>query len=539
MQASQARLDTSGLRWPRPATTVWALPVAVYYFVRHSQDGALERGVAVLLAVGALALVRRHPGRALLVLLALLPFQVVILSYLLKLGVPEAVIRPLGSWRDLIILGLALAAYRDFVNAGRRLDTLDKLALGYIVLVTAYLLMPDVFVRGATDTFLGAPKDWETRLLAYRIDIGFVLLFLAARHATALEHVRDRAMRVVIVTGAVVAAVAIYEFSFSSSWNTFAIQTLQVPLYSFRVLHTVPADWGDIRHYVFIGGSKVVRPGTTFFDPLHAAFYLLAPLACGVELITRNKARWALLTTSLIAVALLMTNVRSAVIGAVVIVAVAVRQRSGRTSANRVRVATLLALGMLLLVPVAASSGFSSRSSQATDTSDDSTSAHLAGFWNGVHALGDDPLGRGLGTQPGVGDRFRVQTKVTSEDAYLQVGNELGIPTMIVFIILIGVLLRSLRRAADIAWDVPLASAARTAAWGLVVGGLFLHVWLYYGASFTMWGLAGMALRAAESRQLEPTPAPYRIDVPRPTAVAVDDLVRRTSRPLRPFAPPG
>ena len=222
-----------------------------------------------------------------------------------------------------------------------------------------------------------------------------------------MRRVRDRALPVILLSGTVVAAVAIFEFSFSDAWNTFAIETLQTQVYGFEVLDTVPRDWTDVRNYTEIGDNRVVRPGSTLFDPLHSAFFLLVPLACGIELITRNRARWSLLATSAIAVALLMTNVRSAVVGAVVIASIAARQRAGRTTANRVRVATLLVLGLVLLAPVAASSGFSDRASKATDTSDDSTSAHIEGFWNGLRALGDDPLGRGLGTQPGIGDRFR------------------------------------------------------------------------------------------------------------------------------------
>lgn len=505
--ANGPRFGLARLRRPRASTVAWALPVIVYYFVREAGDGAVERAVAIALAVGLLTVVRRHPAGALLCLLALIPFQIVIFSYLYRLGVPEAVVRPLSSWRDLIILGLAVAAYFDFTRGRRRLDTLDKLALTFIALVTAYLLLPDLFVRGATADFAGAPKDWETRLLAYRINIGFVLLFLAARHSNALKAARDRALPVILISGTVVAAVAIFEFSFSDAWNTFAVETLQTNVYRFEVLDTVPRNWTDVRSYTEIGDNQVVRPGSTLFDPLHSAFALLVPLACGLELITRNRARWSFLATSTVAVALLMTNVRSAVVGAVIIASIAARQKAGRTTANRVRVGTLLVLALVLLAPVAASSGFSDRASQATDTSDDSTNAHIEGFWNGIRALGDDPLGRGLGTQPGIGDRFRVETKVTSENGYLQVGNELGIVTMGVFVTLVIVLLRRLRVAAAVAWTLPIASAARAAAWGLAVGALFLHVWNYYAATYSMWAAAGLAIGAASR---EPVGAGHR-----------------------------
>ena len=84
-----------------------------------------------------------------------------------------------------------------------------------------------------------------------------------------------------------------------------------------------------------------------------------------------------------------------------------------------------------------------------------------------------------------------------------------GVPEMTEapFVTLVIVLLRRLRVAAAVAWTLPIASATRAAAWGLAVGALFLHVWNYYAATYSMWAAAGLAIGAASR---EPVGAGHR-----------------------------
>jgi O-antigen ligase len=216
---------------------------------------------------------------------------------------------------------------------------------------------------------------------------------------------------------------------------------------------------------------------------------------------SRSPGAWVL--GAVVAPALLLTNVRSALIAALVIAFLAVRPRPGRTAANRARIGLILAMGAVLLIPAAAASNLSQRSSEAADTTSESTGNHIDSLRAAVDSLSSDPMGRGLGTQPGVGDRFRVQTKLTSEDAYLQVGNELGIVAMILFIAMVLLTLRRLKDATARAPSSPLTSAVRSAAVGYAIGGLFLHVWIYLPVSITLWSLAGVVLGAAERTERE------------------------------------
>ena len=487
----------------RRSRASWAVPLAVFLLVSVLADTLLGEAVGLVIGIALFLLVMRSPGKSFLVLIAILPFQLVILPVAFRFGVPGAIVRPAASYRDLIVLGIAAAGLRNAVRERHRLDAFDKLGLAYLAIVTLYLAVPTLLVRGPSVDFPGPPLDVNVRLLAYRVDVGFVVLALGMRHAPIAPEIRDRVLRVVVVVGAIVAAVALFEFTASSSWNNFAVNTIQLPRYEQQILNTTRQDPTDIRQYVVVAGNKLTRPGSTLFNPLEAGFYLVISLGAGLELIARNKARASVLATIVIALGLLATYVRTAVIGAIVLGFYSVRAGPGRSSAARTRMTILLIAGLVFLIPAVASTGVGSRTSSAGQ--DQSSTEHLDSLNAGLHALATDPMGKGLGTQPGVGDRFHTATKLTSEDAYLQVGNELGIPEMIVFVALIIALLVRLRRARNSQPDDPLTSAAEAIGVALVIGGFFLHVWTYFSVALTFWGIAGLVIGVAERSA---TPAP-------------------------------
>jgi hypothetical protein len=154
-----------------------------------------------------------------------------------------------------------------------------------------------------------------------------------------------------------------------------------------------------------------------------------------------------------------------------------------------------------------AATGLSSRTSASLSGGQDATQ-HVSSLGDGFSALIAQPLGRGLGTAPGIGNRFDTSGQLTSESAYLQVGNELGVPEMVIFVALLLLLVRRLGRV-EPADDpgAPLAGALRAAFLGLLVGGLFLHVWLDFTLTLAVWSGAGLAIGVAERRMAERSPA--------------------------------
>jgi hypothetical protein len=483
---------------PRLDHLALALPLVVFWFVRRQPDARLEMLLGGTVALGLVLLIRRYPGPAFVSLVAWLPLQTILLSVLYRFGVPRPVLRPFAAWKELVVVGLLMAGARALSTGRSRLDALDKAALAYVGVVTLYLLFPRFFVQPTGFYFFGPPLDLGVRSLAYRVDVLFVLAFLGCRHAGIGRVDLHRACRAILVVGGVAAAVAAFEFFFSGAWNTVAVRWLGVTKYQREVL-ALSINSEDVRSYVVIAGRTLVRPGSIFLNPLALGFFLVLPLALAVERVLRRPAPFAThLLVGLIAAALFLSYVRSAILAALVVAVVSMGRAAGHVSTNRVRFALVLGVVVVLGLPAAAGTGLAARTAEVFDAEAGSTSDHLAGLGTGIDHLFTQPLGRGLGTQPGVGDRFATAGRVTSENSYLQVGNEVGVVALALFVTVTVLLLRRLNAYRDVpsaGW--PLVGL-RAAGIGLAVGALFLHIWLDFALALSFWGAAGAALGAAE-----------------------------------------
>jgi hypothetical protein len=153
-----------------------------------------------------------------------------------------------------------------------------------------------------------------------------------------------------------------------------------------------------------------------------------------------------------------------------------------------------LAAALIIAAPLVGAANLTTRSEGALTGADPSVAAHSNSLGDSISSLRDNPLGQGLGTGPAVGAaRFQVQ-QVVAENAYLQVGNEMGVVTMTVFVVLLIAVLRRLRaRDGTLPHDV-LRAAAWQAGVALAIGGLFLHVWINIPVAWIWWGGAGLAL---------------------------------------------
>jgi O-antigen ligase len=246
----------------------------------------------------------------------------------------------------------------------------------------------------------------------------------------------------------------------------------------------------------FIGGHAIVRAGSLLTNELTLGFYMLVALAVCLQRLTTRRltARYVVLTI-LCFVAITVTATRSAILAAVVVVIAATRIAATARAPRWFRLVLLLVLASIAVAPVAASTTAGQRVLAFTQGQDPSAQAHANSTSGAFTALAQNPLGRGLGTNPRIGQRFDVAGRVTSENVYLQVGNELGIAAALVFIGLLIATVRALwRRARSVHPARALALAAAAAGIGLIVGGFFLHVWLDFATALTFWTFAGLAL---------------------------------------------
>jgi O-antigen ligase len=465
--------------WP------WSVPVWVLAFIYLSHGRFLQRGVAALLALVVVLLASRRPDRSLLVLIIVLPFQGLVLAQLYAWGIPAAFVRPLSSWKETLALGVVVAGVQGYRASGRRLDRLDRLGLAYVAIVGAYALAPRLFAPGA-------PTDGSARSLAFRQIAGFVILLLAARHARLPSNFASRAANVVMIVGAVVAVIAVYEYFFSDAWNSFVVDNVKYIRYQLEILHTSPWSLTDVRRYGTVGGQQVVRVGSVFLDPLPAGFFLILPFAVAIERRLRGglRSRAGMALVVVIGAALVLTQTRAALIAALIVVFLAVRHVEGRTLNRRFQFALIFAAALILALPAISATGLSQRVTTTTSGQDPSSIDHLDSFWKGVHAVGAEPLGHGVGTSAGIGQRFGSAT--ITENSYLQVGIETGLIAMLVFAALTVAMVRRLRRSARHA-DLG-TSAIRSAGFGLAVGAFLLHTWSELAVAWVFWVLAGAAI---------------------------------------------
>lgn len=478
--------------WTSPERLAWLAPPGVFVAVLLSPV-PIEMMVAGVLGLGLILVLARRPMIPLIGLVVGLPVSQLVLAALFRIGVPRALVRPLGQWKEAAVAAVVLAALARWRRDKPPLDLLDKLALGYVAIGVVYLVLPGLFVAAPAGlTFTG-------RFFGFRSDVVYVLILLAARHLR-LDRSQLRALLWAALGAMVMAgSVGVFEWLASDSWNRFVIETLRVPRYRLDVLGLDPRQEGqrlyDIRTYGEVGGRSFVRVGTILLTHLAAGFYLAAGIALAVELIVRGRARrWIVVGCGVMAAGLVFTQTRAGLLAAAVAVLLAVRPMRGKSRANRIRFALALCGMAVFAIPAIVSAGLSDRLS-GDENSDD---AHRESFTRGISTIVDNPLGRGLATAAGGGQRVGSTDVVITENQYLQIGVQLGVPAMALYVGLVLILPRYLLRPSGLsggADDDPdedaAVSAVRIMFIGLCVGGFFLQPFIEFAVSWTAWALVG------------------------------------------------
>lgn len=492
-----SRRDPGRVRAALARDLIWLLPALILVVVYVNPHGHLSanRVLAYVAALAIVILAARRPGHSLVLLIVLLPFQGLLLSKLWAITGSATVAKDLGAWKEVLALGVVVAGARHWLRVRPRADAFDKLALAFVVISLLYVVLQPELVPGASASF-------TIRVFGFRETAGFVLLALGARHAPFPPRFSRILGGAVILTAVLLALIGIYEEVSPDAWNRFVVATMEYTRYQVSVLGTTPDNMWNVLTYTQIGGTQVVRIGSALLSPGTLGFVLLFAFAVGLERTLEGaRAATALVPTTLIVVALLLTETRSAIIGALVVAALAFRPSAGRRRSSRIQAAIVLAIVALVAIPAAASSGFLSRFALLTNSGDTSTQGHERGFFDGVDTVASNPLGLGIGTGAGTGQRFDVEGTTIPENNYLEVGDELGVAGMLVFAALTVSLFLALRRAA-LARPDPLVIAAWSAAGGLAVGAWFLQTWADFSVAWTFWGVAGAALGIATRRPL-------------------------------------
>lgn len=440
----------------------------------------LPRALIAVLAVGVVAAASRRPDRCLAALAALMPFQVFVPSFLLASGVPKIAVRALGGWRELLGLAIVVAAVRHAQRHRHRLDRVLVLGVAYLLLTGAYALVPTLFAADA-------PADVQIRSLGWRALASFVVLLLACREAGLGAEARAVVERYLLLGAAVVSAGALWEALDSASWNRFAVETIQVIQYKIEILGLRPAQLTDVRVYGVVGGHEVVRASSVFGSPIPLGHYMLLPFAVALERMLRGRTRGMTALAVAFGTAILVTQTRSALVGAVVVLAATMRRSPGRSPAQRTRFTVILAGVAIVSAPFVVAAGLTSRFDDKA-----SNTQHQQAFTSALESVVERPMGTGIGTTAGVGQRFRT-SRVIAENYYLQVAQEVGVIGGVIFLSLVVTVNRRLRRARDETGDATVA-AIRSGVLGICTAAVFLHSFDNQTVSWLTFGLSGMAL---------------------------------------------
>jgi hypothetical protein len=323
-----------------------------------------------------------------------------------------------------------------------------------------------------------------------------------------------RAAKGLVVLAVAACGLAVFEFFAADSWNRFVTETVGLPRYKIEILNVLPGTdpfLFDIRVYSVVAGRELLRIGGLLIDYLAFGYWVLIAVAIVLERQVRGLASPARgLALSLLALGVLFTQTRSAVLSLGVVVLLALRAQAGRDRAARVRLSLVAGAIGAIALPIVFAIGLGDRIVEGDEVSD---TAHGESAAEGLDILLAEPGGRGLATSAGVGVREVGSYAVTTENQLLQIGTQLGVLGLVLWVATYALAVRTLRRAAAPARDGPrvvsederevkaVVAAGATALIALVPAMFFAQVYIYLPVAWTLWGLAGAALGAVEGER--------------------------------------
>jgi hypothetical protein len=493
---------------------VWLIPVAVLCAMVRWPIGRIEHIMAAIVGLIVLAWAVRRPGPALIALVVFLPLQQTLFGFLYAAHVPSQILRPAGGLKELIAGGILLSAFHALhigrVRQGktRQLDAIDKALLVYVGVVTAYLLAPHLFSTFPVNNKL------SVRLLAWRADCGYLLVFFAVRHAPIPDATRKLFVRVLMGMAALTVLVGLYQWSRPDSWTHLILVTGAQVKYQVAVLgndHTTV-----IRNLGYLTNQNPLRVGSIFLGPFDMADFLLIAFAVSLERIARDfRSRASYATCAVILLMLFASRVRADALAAVVIALVAMVPTPNRPIGARLRLLGAILVAAAVVVPAIAGTRFVN-----AEGGGKSNGAHVTEIASGIDELIRNPLGIGIGNVAGVGDRFVLTTGkqggFTVDNAVLQVGDELGFQALLPWLVLMVLVWRALGRAAK--ESDPFAGGVRLAFLALFVAGMYHHVFLGFPVAWTLWAAVALALKRVDAPR-----APVR-DEARGNIVAIEPV---------------
>jgi len=444
-------------------------------------------------------MLQRLRERLTLLLLALLPLHALAVTVLTTFiaGPGHAPLPVLALWKEGLIVLIIALAFAEWIGAkGYKKPTADL--LDWLILSFAVL----AFLATA---FAGVPSK-AAFLLGVKYDLFPLGVFFVLRRVPWSERFKTLAMAALLLMGGLVSLYGIIGFFLPIGFFT---------VLGYADLHSLFLPDGPLAPFQQIGGTALHRVQSTMSGPNQLGIWLLVPLSISALAVYCRKSAFNIVMFLLPLAALLLTFSRAAWIGAAVMLATlailcAPKHRRRKIAAQGAVGIVALSIVAIVLFP-------------SVLLRAQSTTGHLERPIAGIRAMLAHPLGRGLGTAGPATNRvsdacveleegsdpswagshpnlcvFVGGTKVqpldrechcpfVTENWYIQVGVETGVAGFLVFIALIALLLKALRRNAD-------SLAPFVALLGISICALFLHAFEDSAVAYTAFLLPAFFL---------------------------------------------
>ncbi len=257
---------------------MWLIPVLVLFAAFALSEKKELEVIGVCIALLLFAFMLHRPGGTLIALVIFLPLEGTLFGILYGFHVPGSFLREASSIKELMVVTLFVAGMREVRDSGKKFDRIDIAALLYIGVTTAYLIAPHVFSALAPDQF-------SARILAYRADIFYVLIFLGVRHAPITAKMRERFNVTLMVMGGFLAAIGIYQKLDPAGFSNFILNTCHVLSYQINVLN-IPF-FTAYSNLIELSATPL-RVTSLLFSSYDIGDYLVVVVAIAAVRITRN-----------------------------------------------------------------------------------------------------------------------------------------------------------------------------------------------------------------------------------------------------------
>lgn len=417
--------------------------------------------------------IKRLPARGSYFLLAYMPFHI-FLSQSLSL-----LTGGLDAWKlgKDVLTGLSALVTVVMVFALRKQNKAFKVLVGLFSLYAmsyaiVWLINPDIYTRTA---LLGT--IYNLRVVAYAV-LGFGAVLLAPRMVT-----NSKIIKLLLIVAGVVSVLGVLQYFLPKDILSHVGYSI---------------ERGVKPNFFIDDKADLPRIMSTLRDPNSLAAYLILPLCISIGLLFTNTKRRMLFggLTLLMSLALFLTFSRGGLIGAVIAVAAMIGIRFRAWLRQH---AKLLIIAGFASVIVLGSLGYVFRdqyvvqniilhSDESTKATEDSNELHARLAADGAKAIVKKPLGHGPGTA-GIVSIQNPKGGVLTENYFVQIGYEVGVLGLILFVAIWGYVLLGLSKNTSLLSTSLLASAV---AYGVLC--LIMHLWTNEAIAATWWITAGLVL---------------------------------------------